>query len=69
MTELSEGGDNKARGLHSSLLKWDFVTTVILQHVFECTHRSLVYHQVSILCFIPNNRVANKIINKEFTIA
>ena len=38
MTELSEGGDNKARGLHSSFLKWDFViTTVILQHVFERT--------------------------------
>ena len=47
LNELSEGGDNKAWGLHSFILKWDFViTTVILQHVFECTHRSSVYHQV-----------------------
>jgi len=46
LNELSEGGD-KARGLQSFILKWDFViTTVILQHVFECTHRSSVYHQV-----------------------
>ena len=38
LNELSEGGDNKARGLDSFILKWDFViTTVILQHVFECT--------------------------------
>ena len=50
LNELSEGGDNKARGLHSFILKWDFViTTVILQHVFECTHRSSVTHHVPIM--------------------
>ena len=54
LNELSDGGDNKARGLHSFILKWDFViTTVILQHVFECTHRSSVYHQVSIATLLP----------------
>lgn len=37
LNELSESRDNKARGLHSSILKWDFiVTAVILQHIFEC---------------------------------
>ncbi|XP_068703792.1 zinc finger MYM-type protein 1-like [Montipora foliosa] len=46
LNELSESGDNKARGLHSSILKWDFiVTAVILQHIFECTHRLSVYLQ------------------------
>ena len=55
LNELSEGGDiYKARGLHSFILKWDFViTTVILQYVFECTHRSSVYHQVSIANLLP----------------
>ena len=51
---LSEGGDNKARRLHSSILNWDFIiTTVILQHVFECTHRLSVYLQVSITLLLP----------------
>ena len=54
LNELSEGGDNKAWGLHSFILKWDFViTTVILHHLFECTHRSSLYHQVSISTFLP----------------
>ena len=52
--ELSEGGDNKARGLHSFILKWDFViTTVILQQLFEYTHPSSLYHQLSIATLLP----------------
>ena len=54
LNELSEGGDSKARGLHLFILKWDFViTTVILQHLFECTHRSSLYHQVNIATLLP----------------
>ena len=40
---------SKARRLHSSILKCDFIiTAVILQHVFECTDRLSVYLQVGI---------------------
>lgn len=59
LNELSESGDNKARGLHSSILKWDFiVTAVILQHIFECTHRLSVYLQSTELDLVQASKEA-----------
>ena len=36
LNQLSEEGDSKARALHASILKWDFIITLVaLQHIFE----------------------------------
>lgn len=48
LNQLSEEGDSKARALHASILKWDFIITlVVLQHIFEYTNKLSVYLQVS----------------------